>query len=115
MAKLKLSKSAGRFGPRYGVSVRRRIAAIEEIQKKKQQCIFCNGLAKRLSKGIWICKKCGKKFAGHAYYLATKEKLESNKGEIKTKPLKKETSSLESADKNKPKKKRVQKNKENKQ
>ena len=73
MAKTKKVKAAGRFGARYGQSVRRKIAEIETIQRKKQQCIFCDGIAKRLSKGIWECKKCSKKFAGHAYYLPKKE------------------------------------------
>ena len=62
-------KSAGRFGPRYGTRVRRKIAEIESLQRKKQSCIFCNGIVKRLALGIWQCKKCNKKFAGHAYYI----------------------------------------------
>jgi len=71
MTKTKKVKAAGRFGPRYGRRVKRKIAEIELIQRKKQPCIFCNGVAKRLSKGIWHCKKCNKKFAGHVYYLST--------------------------------------------
>jgi len=73
MVKTKISRSAGRFGARYGQSVRRKTADIESLQRKKQQCIFCNGIAKRTSKGIWECKKCSKKFASHAYYLPKKE------------------------------------------
>ena len=69
MARTKILKSAGRFGVRYGQSVKRRITAIESIQRKKQACPLCAGRAVRISKGIWSCKKCGKKFAGHAYYL----------------------------------------------
>ena len=69
MVTSKLLKAAGRFGVRYGQLVKRRIANIENRQRKKQQCLFCNGRAKRLSKGIWQCNKCGKKFASHAYYL----------------------------------------------
>jgi len=71
--KTKKTKAAGRFGVRYGKRVRTKIAEIESHQRKKQSCIFCNGTAKRLSKGIWQCKKCNKKFAGHAYYLPKKE------------------------------------------
>ena len=66
-------KSAGRFGVRYGRKARNKIAEIESVQRKKQQCIFCNGIAKRLSKGIWECKKCKKKFASHTYFLPKKE------------------------------------------
>lgn len=62
-------KAAGRFRTGYGTNVRGRITDIESRQRKKQKCLFCPGKAKRLSKGIWLCKKCGKKFASHAYYL----------------------------------------------
>lgn len=74
MTRTKKVKSAGRFGARYGRSVRTKITEIESVQRKKQKCIFCNGVAKRLSKGIWQCKKCKKKFASHAYFLPKKEK-----------------------------------------
>ena len=73
MVKTKKVKAAGRFGVRYGRRVRTKIAEIENVQRKKQDCIFCNGKAKRLSKGIWECSKCGKKFAGHTYFLPKKE------------------------------------------
>lgn len=73
MAKTRKVKAAGRYGARYGRSVRTKIAEIESLQRKKQNCIFCNGTAKRLSKGIWLCKKCNKKFAAHTYYLPKKE------------------------------------------
>ncbi len=67
--KTKLAGAAGRFGVRYGQSARRKIADVESRQRKKQVCPFCEGRAKRLSKGIWLCKKCKRKFASHAYYL----------------------------------------------
>ena len=66
-------KAAGRFGVRYGRRVRTKISEIESRQRKKQSCLFCNGIAKRLSKGIWKCNKCDKKFASHAFFLPTKE------------------------------------------
>ena len=62
-------KSAGR----YGRKSRNKIADIESEQRQKQQCIFCEGTAKRLSKGIWFCKKCNKKFAHNTYFLPKKE------------------------------------------
>lgn len=62
-------KSAGRFGSKHGIRVRRKITKIESVQRKKQFCIFCSGVAKRISKGLWECKKCKKKFAGHTYFL----------------------------------------------
>jgi large subunit ribosomal protein L37Ae len=66
-------KAAGRLGVRYGTHVRKKISNIESIQRKKQPCIFCNGTAKRVNAGIWQCKKCDKKFAGHAYYITKEE------------------------------------------
>lgn len=73
MARTKKVKSAGRFGARYGRNVRTKITEIESLQRKKQECIFCNSIAKRLSKGIWQCKKCNKKFASHTYFLPKKK------------------------------------------
>lgn len=68
--KLKKTKSAGRFGARYGKRVRSKLIAVEEKQRLKQVCPICGkkGL-KRFSKGIWYCKKCDKKFASDVYYL----------------------------------------------
>lgn len=64
-------KSFGRFHAGYGTKVRSRIIKVEKLQRKKQVCIFCKKkTAKRISKGLWQCKKCGKKFASHAYYLS---------------------------------------------
>ena len=71
--KTKKVKAAGRFGARYGRRVRVKIAELEGNQRKKQECIFCKGNAKRTSKGIWECKRCGKKFAEHAYFLPKEE------------------------------------------
>jgi large subunit ribosomal protein L37Ae len=69
-SKLKKTKSAGRFGSRYGKKVRDKIVEVESIQRKKQKCPFCGKLGvKRLSKGIWLCKKCNKKFASNTYHL----------------------------------------------
>ena len=69
-SKLKKTKSAGRFGARYGRSVRVKLASVEQKQRKKQKCPYCKKIGiKRLSKGIWHCKKCDKKFASDIYYL----------------------------------------------
>lgn len=70
--KLKKTKSAGRYGARYGKSVRAKLVGVEVKQRKKQKCPFCGKLGvKRLSNGIWQCtrKKCAKKFASNTYYL----------------------------------------------
>lgn len=63
-------KSAGRYGARYGSYVRGKTAVLEAKQRTKQVCIFCNKpKLERLSKGIWQCEHCGKKFASHTYHL----------------------------------------------
>ena len=61
--------AAGRFGSRYGSKIRKRVAAVEKKQRKKQVCPFCKHTAKRLAKGLWKCGSCDKKFSGGAYYL----------------------------------------------
>jgi large subunit ribosomal protein L37Ae len=68
--KLKKTKAAGRFGARYGRSVRSKLVEVESKQRKKQECPFCKRLgAKRISSGVWECKKCDKKFASNTFYL----------------------------------------------
>lgn len=66
--KTKKIKSAGRFGAGYG-KPKERLVAVEQKQNKRQDCPFCKGRAKRTSKGVWVCTKCSKKFAGGAYHL----------------------------------------------
>ncbi len=73
MPRTKKVKASGRLGARYGTRVRRKIAEIESVQRKKQQCMFCKGTAKRLSKGIWKCKKCKRKFTSNAFFVAKKD------------------------------------------
>ena len=71
MVKSKKTKSAGRYGARYGKKVRTRIVEIESKQRIKQSCPFCKKTAKRISKGLWECKNktCKKRFAAGTYYL----------------------------------------------
>ena len=67
-------KSTGRFGAKYGVRIRKRLLAIERSQKKKYVCPKCRAQkVARDSAGIWICSKCGLKFAGGAYNPALSE------------------------------------------
>lgn len=70
MARTPKKKFAGRFGSKYGKKVREKFFAIEKKQRKKQKCPYCGKLAvKRLSKGIWKCNACNKKFTGGTYFL----------------------------------------------
>ena len=68
MSKTKKVGSTGRFGVRYGLTIRQRVLAVEKRQKVKQRCPYCKKLGvKRLASGIWQCKKCKAKFTGRAY------------------------------------------------
>ncbi|MBU0898722.1 MAG: 50S ribosomal protein L37ae [Nanoarchaeota archaeon] len=66
--KTKKVGSAGRFGIRYGRKIRQRVIKVEKVLKAKHKCPECMkpGL-KRENAGVWVCKKCGLKFAGKAY------------------------------------------------
>lgn len=65
-----LPKSVKRFGSRYGRRVRLRYGLIEREQRKLHKCPYCNKIkAKRISVGIWECRKCKSKFTGKAYTL----------------------------------------------
>lgn len=60
--------TTGRFGSRYGKGVKKKVAAIEKVQRKRHACPQCGmPYVKRVSSGIWKCRKCGAKFAGPAY------------------------------------------------
>ncbi|MCF7861476.1 50S ribosomal protein L37ae [Candidatus Woesearchaeota archaeon] len=60
--------SVNRFGPRYGRRVRNKVGKIEKLTKAKYTCPYCDSKSvKRESIGIWLCSKCGAKFAGKAY------------------------------------------------
>ena len=62
--------STGRFGVRYGLTIRQKVLAVEKKQKAKYECPSCAKIAvKRIAKGIWSCAKCSHKFAGKAFYL----------------------------------------------
>jgi len=68
--------SVARFGPRYGVKVRRQVQAIEKKQRVKHPCPNCNHKAvKRVGSGIWQCAHCGVKFAGGAYFPTLPKKV----------------------------------------
>lgn len=61
-------KSAGRFGSRYGVKIRKNIIIQDKLRNTKWKCPDClKKTLKRESAGIWSCKNCGVKLAGKAY------------------------------------------------
>lgn len=60
--------SSGRFGPRYGVTVRKRIADVESVSKGRHECRYCRAVALgRTASGIWVCRHCGAKMASGSY------------------------------------------------
>jgi len=74
-----------RFGSRYGRTVRYKFIEIEREQRKLHKCPYCNKVAvKRLSVGIWHCRKCNSKFTGKAYSVKEKIVPMKEKAEIKT-------------------------------
>ena len=63
---------AGKFGSRYGVKIRKQVHKIESEKKGKHTCPNCmNNSVKRISTGIWKCRRCGTTFAGGAYTPVT--------------------------------------------
>jgi large subunit ribosomal protein L37Ae len=72
----------GRFGTRYGTTLRKRILAIEVPQRQKHVCPQCHSESvKRFSTGIWECtkKSCQAKFSGGSYYPTTDPGITANR------------------------------------
>lgn len=68
MGRTKKVGVTGRFGPRYGLSVRREVLKIEEVMRRKHKCPSCGQMAlQRKETAIWVCRYCGAKYAGQAY------------------------------------------------
>merc|ERR1711924_2039 len=62
----------GKYGTRYGSSLRKQVKKMEISQHAKYTCMFCGKLSvKRSAVVIWNCRTCGKIYAGGAYSLHT--------------------------------------------
>ncbi|EIM19775.1 ribosomal protein L37ae [Wallemia mellicola CBS 633.66] len=62
----------GKYGVRYGASLRKQVKKMEISQHARYTCTFCGkDSVKRTATGIWNCKACRKVIAGGAYTLAT--------------------------------------------
>jgi len=71
--KVKKVGPAGSFGPRYGTVGRRRYAEVVAGMRVPHECPRCHVRAvRRMTVGVWSCRKCGVKFAGGAYLPTTK-------------------------------------------
>lgn len=69
MGRTKVVGTAGRFGARYGMTIRHKVAAIEAKMRGPHRCPRCltRGTVRRANIGIWACRKCGYTFAGGAW------------------------------------------------
>lgn len=62
----------GKFGVRYGSSLRRQTKKLEIQQHARYDCSFCGKKSvKRNATGIWNCHSCNKTIAGGAYTVST--------------------------------------------
>jgi large subunit ribosomal protein L37Ae len=73
MGRTKVVGIAGRYGARYGATLRKKVKDVLTKRYAPHTCPFCghSGRVVRLSTGIWTCKKCGAKWAGGAYLPRT--------------------------------------------
>jgi len=76
--------SSGRFGARYGVVVRKLTRDIEKAERARYECPTCHhSSVKRVSSGIWECRRCDAKFAAASYSPVSKRL--TTRGEAKVK------------------------------
>ena len=58
----------GKYGTRYGATLRKVVKKFEVNQHSKYVSPFCGkNCVKRTAVGIWKCKRTGKKIAGGAF------------------------------------------------
>lgn len=68
MARTKKSGASGKYGARYGATMKKEMNKIIKAQKTKYTCPECQKKTlKRISSGVWECTKCGAKIAGKAF------------------------------------------------
>ena len=68
----KMGPSRG-LGPRYGSTVRKRYIKVMQEMKKPHKCPRCGfPRVKRVSVGVWKCRKCDFTYTGGAYTPVTK-------------------------------------------
>ena len=61
----------GKYGTRYGASLRKQIKKIEIAQRGRYRCQFCGkSKMRRQVVGIWHCRPCNKTITGGAYSLS---------------------------------------------
>jgi large subunit ribosomal protein L37Ae len=100
----------GAFGARYGTVARKRYVEIVTGMRRRHECPRCRiQSVRRLSVGIWLCRKCGYRFAGGAYQPITKLGETSRRVATSFKPPAVETKTEEVEEKTVIKKRRREK------
>ncbi|OCH87388.1 60S ribosomal protein L37, partial [Obba rivulosa] len=62
----------GKYGVRYGASLRKQVKKMEITQHARYTCTFCGkDSVKRQAVGIWKCNSCKKVIAGGAWTVST--------------------------------------------
>ncbi|KZP01451.1 ribosomal protein L37ae [Calocera viscosa TUFC12733] len=62
----------GKYGTRYGASLRKQVKKMEIQQHARYTCTFCGkDSVKRTNVGIWKCRACKKVVAGGAWTVST--------------------------------------------
>nr|VWO96940.1 PacC [Ganoderma boninense] len=68
----------GKYGTRYGASLRKQVKKMEITQHARYTCTFCGKVSlcpqdsvKRQAVGIWKCSSCKKVIAGGAWTVST--------------------------------------------
>jgi len=73
MGRTKKVGSTRGLGVRYGSTVRKRYSKVITEMKKPHRCPQCGfPRVRRVSVGVWGCRKCGFTFTGGAYTPTTK-------------------------------------------
>jgi large subunit ribosomal protein L37Ae len=70
---MRKTRLGGGLATRYGTAPRRRYIDILVRMRRKHECPKCKvRAARRLSVGLWQCRRCGNQFTGGAYFPFTK-------------------------------------------
>ena len=68
----------GKYGTRYGSTLRKIARKMEVSQHSTYNCVFCGkDSVKRTCVGIWDCRSCRKVMAGGAYTLSTASAIQT--------------------------------------
>jgi large subunit ribosomal protein L37Ae len=114
---MRKTRLGGGLSTRYGTAPRRRHIDILVRLRKKHECPKCKvRAARRLSVGLWQCRRCGNQFTGGAYFPFTKVGEIAKRAAASatsmispSESMEEETTSISEAESEQPKRKRSQK------